>query len=241
MSAHICYLRRIVDEDDYDVNINKNYQLFVPEGEFMPLHIWTGENQYDFNDTDWLLDATPNSTGWAQQNYYQARRHSLIWAYDTRIPRWLLEQEASITPDKAKTLLSDYIHTVVGRYRGKVESWIVINEAISDYNESRPFNLRDSFWYRKLDPDFILYAFRFALEADPSINLLYNEYDIESGGLKANRTLAFISWLQSEGIPIHGMGMQWHINTAEVVTPGDAHYQIAQRFIEKVATRHVTS
>jgi endo-1,4-beta-xylanase len=232
MSAHIRYLRCIVDEGDYDINMNKNYQLFVPEGEFMPLQIWMGENQYNFSDTDWLLGATPNSTGWAQQNYYKTRGHSLIWAYDMRIPRWLLEQETSITPEKAKSLLSDYIHAVVGRYRGKVESWIVINEAISDYNETRPFNLRDSFWYRKLGTDFILYAFRFVREADPTTNLLYNEYAIESGGLKANRTLAFISWLQSQGIPIHGMGMQWHINIAEVVTPGDAHYQIAQRFID---------
>jgi endo-1,4-beta-xylanase len=232
MAAQIRYLQIIIDEGQYDINMNKNYQLFVPEGEFMPRQIWIGENEYNFNDTDWLLGATPNTTGWAQQNYYQTRGHSLIWAYDTRIPTWLLEQEASITPDKAKSLLSDYIHTVVGRYRGKVESWIVINEAISDYNETRPFNLRNSFWYRKLGEDFILYAFRFAQEADPLANLLYNEYDIESGGLKAERTLTFLSWLQSQGIQIHGMGMQWHINTSEFITPNDAHYQIAQRFID---------
>ncbi len=67
--------------------MNKNDQLVVPEGEFMPLQIWRGENQYNFTDTDWLLGATPNSTGWAQENYYQVRGHSLIWAYDMRIPR----------------------------------------------------------------------------------------------------------------------------------------------------------
>ncbi len=117
--------------------------------------------------------------------------------------------------------MNDYIHAVVGRYRGKIESWIVINEAISDYNETRPFNLHDSFWYRKLGQDFIKYAFNFAYDADPTTNLLYNEYNIESGGLKANRTLAFINWLQSEEIPIYGMGMQWHINTSEVITLGD--------------------
>ena len=231
-SGHLGYLRMSIDEGQYEVNMNKNYQLIVPEAEFMPLHIWTGENQYNFTDTDWLLGATLNTTGWAQQHYYQTRGHSLVWAYDSRIPTWLLEQEASITPEKAKSLLSDYIHTVVGRYRGKIESWFVINEAISDYNETRPYNLRDSFWYRKLGSNFILYAFQFAREADPSVNLLFNEYAIESGGLKAERTLAFIGWLQSQQIPIHGMGMQWHIDMTEVVTPGDAHYQIAQRFID---------
>jgi endo-1,4-beta-xylanase len=206
--------------------------MVVAGSEFMAVHIWTGENQYNFTDSDWMLGATPNSTGWVQQMGFQIRGHNLVWAFDKRIPAWLLAQESSITPDKAKSLLSDYIHTVVGRYRGKIQWWDVINEAISNYNETRPFNLRDSFWYRKLGPDFIKYAYIFAHEADPSAKLFYNEYDIEHGGLKANRTLAFISWSQSEGIPIYGLGMQWHINTSEVITPGDEHYQIAQRFID---------
>jgi endo-1,4-beta-xylanase len=55
----------------------------------------------------------------------------------------------------------------------------VINEAISDYNETRAYNLRDSFWYRKLGQDFIKYAFIFAHEADPRAKLFYNEYHIE--------------------------------------------------------------
>jgi endo-1,4-beta-xylanase len=232
-SAHIRYLRNIADDGQYSANLQRNYDLLVPEGEFMPLHIWMGEDQYNFTDTDWLLGATINTTGWAQKNYFRIRGHSLIWAYDMRIPRWLLDQESSITPDKAKSLLSDYIHAVVGRYRGKVESWIVINEAISDRNETRPFNLRDSFWFRKLGQDFIKYAFNFAYDADPTTNLLYNEYNIESGGIKAERTLTFINWLQSEKIPISGMGMQWHTNATQIVTPGDEHYQIAQRFIDQ--------
>ncbi len=55
----------------------------------------------------------------------------------------------------------------------------MINEAISDYNETRAYNLRDSFWYRKLGQDFIKYAFIFAHEADPRAKLFYNEYHIE--------------------------------------------------------------
>jgi len=74
-SAHIRYLRSIVDDARYSTYMNRNYQLFVPEGESMALHIWMSENQYNFIDTDWLLGATPNSTGWAQQNYFQVRGH----------------------------------------------------------------------------------------------------------------------------------------------------------------------
>jgi GH35 family endo-1,4-beta-xylanase len=56
-----------------------------------------------------------------QQNAMQLRVHTLIWTRDRRIPIWLLQQEASITPDKAKSLLSDYIHTIVGQHRGKIK------------------------------------------------------------------------------------------------------------------------
>jgi len=226
------YLRANADDGRYSSYLNQNYQMVVPESELMAAHIWQGENQYNFNDSDWMLGATPNSTGWVQQMGLQIRGHNLIWAYDRNIPGWLLEQESSITPDKAKSLLGDYIHAVVGRYKGKIEWWDVINEAISDDNETRPFNLRDSFWYRKLGPDFIKYAFTFAHEADPSVKLFYNEYNIEHGGLKTNRTIAFISWLKSEGIPISGLGIQWHIDTSVVITPGDEHYQIAQQFLD---------
>ena len=232
----IRYLQGNVDDGRYSSYLNQNYVMIVPGSELMARHIWMGENQYNFNDSDWLLGATSNSTGWAQENFFQIRGHNLIWAYDRNIPAWLLDQESSITPDKAKSLLSDYIHTVVGRYRGKIQWWDVINEAISDYNETRSFNLRDSFWYRKLGRDFIKYAFLFAHEADPSTKLFYNEYNIEHGGLKADRTLALINWLQSERVPIYGLGMQWHINTSEVITPDDEHYQIAQRFIDQNIT-----
>ena len=128
--------------------------------------------------------------------------------------------------------MSDYIHTVVGRYRGKIPWWDVVNEAIDDNNNTNPFNLRESFWLRKLGPDFMKYAFIFAHEADPNVQLYYNEYHIESVGLKANRTINLVNWLRSEGATVHGIGLQWHINVSMNITPGDGHYQSAQQFID---------
>jgi hypothetical protein len=131
-------------------------------------------------------------------------------------------------------LLSDYIHAIVGRYRGKIPWWDVVNEAIDDLdNNTHPFNLRDSFWFRKLGPDFMKYAFIFAHEADPDAQLYYNEYNIESLGMKANRTVELVRWLSAEGATIHGISLQWHINVSVTVTPGDAYYQSAQQFIDQ--------
>jgi endo-1,4-beta-xylanase len=52
-----------------------------------------------------------------------------------------LKEESTITSDKAKQLLSDYVHAVVGRYQGKIRWWNVVNEAINDINTTNPFNL----------------------------------------------------------------------------------------------------
>jgi hypothetical protein len=76
------------------------------------------------------------------------------------------------------------------------------------------------------------YAFIFAHEADPNAQLYYNEYGIERLGLKANKTLELASWLRSQGATVHGIGLQWHIYVSNTVSPGDAHYQAAQQFID---------
>jgi endo-1,4-beta-xylanase len=225
-------IRENVDNGQYIQKVTENYQLVVLGTELKPIAIWKDENIYNFTDPDFALGATPNSTGWVQQNLMQIRGHNLVWAKDTHTPVWLLKEEASITPDKAKQLLSDYIHTVVGRYRGKILCWDVINEAIDDKNNSNPFNLRDSFWLRKLGPDFIKYAFMFAHEADPNVQLYYNEYGIESVGMKATSTINLVNWLRSQGATVHAVGLQWHILVSTTITPGDEHYQSAQQFID---------
>ena len=204
------YLRNYYDNGQYNESIRYNYQLIVPENDLQVTYLWTGENQYNWVNTDYLL-GSPNTTGWVQQNLMKIRGHMLVWAYDEWIPQWLLNEEANITPDKAKQLLSDYIHAVVGRYRGKISSWNVINEAIDDVNNSIPFNIRYSFWFRKLGIDYLKYAFQFAYEADPDVQLYYNEYGIETVGLKATRTINLVNWLRSQGAIVHGVGLQYGI------------------------------
>ena len=230
-AVRVTNLRQDIDSGQYNQEIRNNYDLLVPEGELKPRSIWQGENQYNFVDGDFLLGA-PNGTGWVQQNLMQIRGHNLVWTADKWVSDWLIKEEANITSDKARQLLSDYIHTVVGRYRGKILCWDVVNEAIDNGNNTNPLNIRDSFWLRKLGPDFIRYAFQFAHEADPNVKLYYNEYAIEAGGLKATRTINLINWLRSQGVTVDGVGLQWHINVSTTITPGDEHYQSAQQFID---------
>jgi GH35 family endo-1,4-beta-xylanase len=156
----------------------------------------------------------------------------LISTMDADTPNWLLKEESSITPKKARQLLSEYVHTVVARYRGKLLWWDVDSAAIDDNNNTNPFNLRSNLWLRKLGPDYLKYAFMFASEADSSAKLYYIDRNIKYTGLKVTRTLTLLDWLRSQGVIIHDVGLKWHVDVLTKVTPGDGHYQSAQKFID---------
>lgn len=223
------WLRAGEDGGKYSEVLAREFSLVEPENELKPPAIWQGIGKYDWTNPDFLLGA-PGERGWAEEHNMKVRGHVLVYARDQgyTIPNWLLAQESTITPDQAKQILKDYITTVVGRYRHKIAMWDVVNEAIDDRPNTRPFNLRDSFWFRKLGQDFILLAFQFAHDADPSAELYYNEFSIENGGVKRDHTMDLLKWLKSQHAPITGLGLQCHFWAGEKIEPGDNHYKLVE-------------
>src|SRR5690606_35753432 len=61
--------------------------------------------------------------------------------------------------------MRQHIHTVVGRYKGRVRIWDVVNEALADGDGT--IVLRNSLWHEIIGPDYVAMAFRFAHQADP--------------------------------------------------------------------------
>lgn len=106
--------------------------------------------------------------------------------------------------------MRDHIHTVVGRYRGKIKIWDVVNEAIADGDTNI---LRNSLWLEIIGPDFIAKAFEYAHEADPGAILRYNDYGLENAA-KRRKLLALIQSLQKQGIPVMAIGTQAHLNVS---------------------------
>lgn len=107
--------------------------------------------------------------------------------------------------------MRDHIHTVVGRYKGKIRCWDVVNEAIADGDGGGP--LRNSLWLEIIGPDFIAKAFEYAHEADPDAILRYNDYGLESPA-KRRRLIDLIRSLQQQNAPVHAIGSQAHINVS---------------------------
>lgn len=130
--------------------------------------------------------------------------HTLVW--HQQVPDWVFEQEDGTPKTKSQLLatLEDHIEKVVGRYRGKIHGWDVVNEAIEDNGE-----FRKSKWFEIAGVDFIKTAFRKANEMDPEAELYYNDYSIFNPKKRA-AILALAKEMRAEGIRIDGIGMQGH-------------------------------
>ena len=106
--------------------------------------------------------------------------------------------------------MREHIHTVVGRYQGKIKVWDVVNEALSDGGTNL---LRNSLWLEIIGPDFIAKAFQYAHEADPEAILRYNDYGLENPA-KRRKLITLIKSLQAQKVPVMAIGSQAHLNVS---------------------------
>jgi endo-1,4-beta-xylanase len=106
--------------------------------------------------------------------------------------------------------MRDHIHTVVGRYRGKIKVWDVVNEAVAD---GGPDILRNSLWVQIIGPDFIAKAFQYAHEADPHAILRYNDYGLENPA-KRQKLISLIKELRAQKVPVMAIGTQTHVSVS---------------------------
>ncbi|MGB0416861.1 MAG: endo-1,4-beta-xylanase, partial [Coraliomargarita sp.] len=105
--------------------------------------------------------------------------------------------------------MRNHIHTIVGRYKGRIPYWDVVNEAVVVRGSGRPASLRESPWLQAVGEDYIELAFRYAHEADPNAKLYYNDYSMTKRA-KVDFVAKMLVQLRANGVPVHGVGMQGH-------------------------------
>jgi endo-1,4-beta-xylanase len=174
----------------------REYNVLVPENALKFGNVHPEPERYDFSDFDEIL-------AFAESNEMCVRGHTLVW--HRQLPSWI--EERAWSRDELIEVLRAHVHAVVGQYRGRVHYWDVVNEAISDF-----WGPRSTIWSQVIGPDYIDMAFRFAHEADPDSLLFYNDYGTEGLGRKSTRVYELVSSLLERGVPIHGVGLQAHIN-----------------------------
>jgi len=152
---------------------------------------------YDFEAADAMIDL-------AEENDMFVVGHTLVWHSQT--PDWVFYDDdgEQLNRDALLERMRDHIHEVVGRYKGRVHGWDVVNEAIVDDG-----SMRDTYWYRIIGKDFLVKAFEYAHEVDPDAELYYNDYSLEIPS-KREGAIRLVEFLQDNNAPITGIGTQGH-------------------------------
>ena len=189
-------------ENDTGKFVAKQFSSISTANAFKFEAIHPHSDEYSFAEADSLVD-------FAEKNKMKVRGHTLLWTM--RNPYWLFwDPKGNLVHRTLLTeRLKEHISTVVGRYKGRVYAWDVVNEAVYDNNKEF---LKNNTWYKIMGEEYILKAFQFAHEADPGSLLFYNDYDAENPD-KVKRITKLIKLLQEKGVAIHGVGLQAHWTT----------------------------
>jgi len=176
----------------------RHFSALTPENSLKPEAVQPREGEFRFADADRLIEL-------CQRSGATPIGHTLVWHSQT--PRWFFEGQDGkpLTRELALARMRTHISTVVGRYKGKIKQWDVVNEAIND----GPGLLRPSPWQRAIGDDFIAEAFRAAHEADPKATLIYNDYNIELS-YKRPKAVELLKSLLAQKVPVHAVGIQCH-------------------------------
>ncbi len=183
--------------------LERQFAVVTPEDAMKPLNLTRREGQYDFGMADLLVD-------WAVKSGIKIRGHCLVW-HQQQAP-WMFTRDGQpVSRDVLIERMRTYIHDVVGRYKGRIWAWDVVNEAfaVGEPKVETEDGWRMSEWYRIIGPDYIELAFRFAHEADPAALLVYNDYETQNPAKRA-LILALVRSLREKGLPVV-VGHQAHL------------------------------
>ncbi len=189
---------QFTERDARDAAIVKaQFDSISPENVLKWEAVHAEPGRYDF-------DLPDKYVAFGEKNHMFIVGHTLVWHHQT--PKWVFE-DAKGNPVDRETLLKrmrEHIQAVVGRYKGRVNGWDVVNEALEDDG-----TLRQTPWLKIIGEEYIAKAFEFAHEADPKAELYYNDFSLENEA-KRNGGIELIRKLRAQGVPVTGIGFQGH-------------------------------
>ncbi|MDV3347094.1 endo-1,4-beta-xylanase [Leptothoe sp. LEGE 181152] len=187
--------RRLKSDSRYRETIAKEFNSITAEYEMKFRFLQPERGRFDFSQSDALVN-------FASKNNMDLRGHTLVWHKE--IPKWI--ENGNWSRRELLGILENHIKTVVGRYKGEIPVWDVVNEAVNEDG-----TLRNSFWLKEIGPEYIELAFKWAHEADPNATLIYNDYRNSEVNRKSNGIYRLVSDLKADGVPIDGVGFQMHM------------------------------
>ena len=193
------------DEDpEYAAVLTREFDSITPYTAMKWGQIHPEPGRYDFTGADAIVEL-------AEANQMRVRGHTLIWggAVDPPNPDYVNEAAG---PEELRTLMAGHIQTVVGRYRGRVDRWDVVNEPLTLLGAPGDTDgLQDHVFLQQLGPGYIAEALELAHAVDPDARLFINENFVLKPGPKQDRYVELVRELLSANTPLHGVGFQTHL------------------------------
>ncbi|SPN96725.1 probable Probable endo-1,4-beta-xylanase C [Cephalotrichum gorgonifer] len=216
-----CADKRLLDNAQNSAVLQATFGQLTPENSMKWDQINQAQNSYSWQNADYLVD-------YAVKNNMTIRGHTLVW--HSQLAGWVnnIRDKAQLTK-----VIEDHVAAVVGRWKGKIRGWDVVNEM---FNEDG--SLRQSVFSQVLGEDFVRIAFEAARKADPDAILYINDYNLDSPNYAkvTNGMAAHVKKWLAAGVPIDGIGSQGHLTPGQ----GQAHAQalkvLADTGVKEVAT-----
>ena len=200
---------RILREDaGFRAAVAAEVGILVPEYELKREVLQPAPGRYDFSGSDYIFSA-------AIRMKQRVRGHTLAW-YAAN-PPWLPEFLSSRgTTSEKESVLTDYITAVTTRYKGRVHSWDVVNEAIEPDDGRRDGMRSKNIWFDALGENYIALAFFAAKAVDSEAILMLNEFGVEApvrwNERRRYAVLKLLDRLKAQNVPIEGFGIQGHLH-----------------------------
>ena len=178
--------------------VKRHFNSIVAENCMKSEEIQPREGEFFFDEADKFVN-------FGIENNMSIIGHCLIW--HSQCPDWFFTDDKgnNVSPEILRQRMKTHISTVVGRYKGKIKGWDVVNEAIVEDG-----SYRKSKFYEILGEEFIPLAFQYAHEADPNAELYYNDYGMNVKGRREG-VVKLIRSLKEKELRIDAVGMQGHM------------------------------
>ena len=223
---------RFLDEGAELSMIGKHFNSITLENEMKWMNIHPQPDTYNFEAADRLVQLKEKADLFLVG-------HTLVW--HSQLAPWVFKPIPTGDPAKdtlmadASTLrnyLQEHIETIAGRYKGKIDGWDVVNEALNDDG-----TLRESGFLKIMGEEYIPFAFMVANETDPEAELYYNDYNLVLPE-KRDGAIRLIRDLQDKGIKIDGVGIQahWGIDYPELTDIEEAIIKFAETGVKVMFT-----
>ena len=184
---------QILEKDERSTSIIKNqFNTISPENNLKWELLHPEPETFYFDVVDKYVE-------FGEKNDMYIVGHTLVW--HSQLAKYMNECKDSLT---MANYMEKHINTVVTRYKGRIDSWDVVNEALNEDG-----TLRKSVFWEVLGEKYIETAFRLAEKADREAELTYNDYNL-CKPKKREGALRLVEKLKNKGAKINSIGIQAH-------------------------------